>query len=123
VRLLVVCGLLLGPLACAGTFEEGRLVGMKERAPHASPSSSASPKVRDEVYCHGKDDQASTWSAVAVGAGALGGGTGLAAIPTTDKTVRLILAIGAAVAGGAALGAAALGKSASSAWARECAGP
>lgn len=111
----------LGPLACAGTFEEGRLLGIKERAPKVAGSSSA--KVRDEAYCRSKDDQAATWNAVAVTGGALGGASGLSTVPMTDRTTRIILGISAIVAAGVGVGAAVIGRSASAAWARECSGP
>lgn len=105
--------------SCAGSFELARVAGIKERS---NPKGEVK---RDEARCRDLDDSATTWQAVALGAGALGAaqGGGLMAIPDVSKDVRVGLAVGTVVASAVAVAAGAISKSKANAWAKECAGP
>lgn len=95
---------------CAGTFEETRAA--------AHPTVQLAPRPPEcPGYAAGERD----WGAVALGAGFLAGGTGLAQIPDYGSRAATIgLAAGTVVAGTTAVVAAAESKSFGNAWAREC---
>jgi len=105
--------------SCAGTFELARVAGAKD---YTTPK--GEPVKRDDKRCQDLDDSASTWQAVALGAGALGATQGgLMVIPDVSKEVRVGLAVGTIVAGAVAIAAGALSKSRANSWAKECTGP
>jgi hypothetical protein len=111
------CFLLLGAAAysqtgCTYSFEEAHLAGQDTAKRMAAPP----PTER----CISLDNNQRTWTAIAEASAALGGGSGLAIIPVTDKTGRIVLAVTAA--GLAALAAASGVEAAqlSASWVREC---
>lgn len=114
--LALAAALLVAP-GCAMTFEEARLAGLKG-APKAAPGVTVE-KIRDEAYCRDLDSKRGTWSAVAKGAGIVGGASGLASIPVGEKARPYVIG-GTVLAGVVAAVAVVLADGASSAWVRDC---
>ena len=106
--LLMIAALSL--TACAGTFEEARLV-QPERPVAAA---------REAGRCTELDDQHRLWGAVGKGSAVLAGASGLATIPIDSREGEIGLAAGAV--GTAALAATAvyLSESAAESYVREC---
>lgn len=73
--------------ACAGRFEEARLVAPSKAA--AAPS--------DRSRCNQLDDRRVVWSAIAKGSTIAAGTAGLGSIPVDSKDVRIGFAVGGAV--------------------------
>lgn len=106
----VLIGLLCG--GCAGSFEEARLAG---RTPAALQTRAQQPS----DYCQSLDGKQMAWHAVAAGAGALSGASGLTAIPVGGDARIGLIAGSVTLSAGAAL-AVVLADSASTSWARAC---
>ncbi len=96
---------------CAGSFSEERLAGAPRDAVSIDPPE-----------CAAIDSARRDWGAAAKGAAVLGGGTGLSAIPVTDRNARIgIVTAGAAVGVFAAIAGVEADSFAAS-WVRQCGG-
>lgn len=104
--LLVLLALLAA--GCSGTLGAARAEGRVGLAP-------------DSHRCQALDDRHAAWTAVAQGAGALAGGTGVATLAELGPDYRAPVAITAVAAGTLAAVAVAVADGSAEAWARECA--
>lgn len=110
---LALLSITLALSGCAGSFEEARLAG---RTPAVVRARASQPS----DYCSSLDGKQMVWHAVAAGAGALSGASGLTAIPVGGDA-RVGLIAGSVTLSATAALAVVLADAASTAWARDCA--
>lgn len=108
VALALVATLGASTSACAGSFEEAKLAGMKVRA---TPPSSR---------CVSLDNAHRTWGGIAKGAAFAAGASGIGSIPLGDETSRVAVAASGAAIGTVAAVSVFVSEDYAAAWAREC---
>ena len=110
---MMVC--VLAFAGCAGSFEESKSIGLKQRLVVGTLPPVPSP------YCQHMDSVQRNWSAVSESAGMLAGASGIASIPSYgDPKVRVALASATVAMGGLAVAATVVSHKAAETWARDC---
>ena len=113
-RLVMLFVVAMMSFACAGSFEEAQLAGLKAKLPTAVAA------IAPSARCVSLDSQHRTWGAIGKGAAVLAGAEGLVAIPIDSKGGRIALATGTAVTAAVAATAVYISEDAATTWAEEC---
>lgn len=110
---------------CAASFNEAALFARGERAIAVANARGTDvvPPPPPSARCVDLDDARRTWGGVAKAAAGLSGAQGLATIPVSDYTGRVVLASGAVVVAVVAGIAVYVSEDYGATWARECSAP
>lgn len=109
---LVLAVLVTSCVACAPSLESAHLRTAEQSAAPAAP--------RDGDHCRMLSNAERALRYVSVGAGVLGGGSGLATIPVEERSVDYALAVSGATLAVGAITVEAIRAEVAADWAREC---
>lgn len=124
---LLLAFVCLSQSACTASFEEARLVGIRNahetRVDTQVTSTDTKPATatRNDATCQAIDRRHRIWGGIEYGALAITGASGLSTIPVNDDTGRTALAITAVVFATAAAVSKFEDNTATTAWAEQCA--